>query len=42
MIKARLLVKAGKRFIGDLAQIQAAITDPTFWADEPEAAREPE
>lgn len=38
MVKAGLLVKAGRRFIGDLAKIQAAIADPAFWADEPEAA----
>lgn len=40
MIKAGLLVKAGKRFIGDLAQIQAAIADSAFWA-EPETAPAP-
>ena len=41
MVKAGLLVKAGRRFIGDLAKIQAAIADPAFWEDEPEAAPEP-
>jgi hypothetical protein len=38
MIRAGLLTKAGRRFIGDLAKIQAAIADPAFWADEPKAA----
>ena len=39
MIRAGLLTKAGRRFIGDLARIEAAIADPGFWA-EPEAAPE--
>ena len=38
MVKTGLLVKAGRRFIGDLAKIQVAIADPSFWADEPEVA----
>lgn len=42
MVKTGLLVKAGRRFIGDLAKIQAAIADPTFWADEAPARGEPE
>jgi hypothetical protein len=36
MVKAGLLVKAGRRFIGDLSRIQAAIADPAFWAEESE------
>jgi hypothetical protein len=40
MVKTGLLVKAGRRFIGDLAKIQAAIADPAFWADESEVAQE--
>jgi hypothetical protein len=39
MVNKGLLVKAGRRFIGDLAKIQAAISDPAFWADEPQVAR---
>lgn len=37
-IRAGLLVKAGKRFVGDLSKIQAAIAEPAFWADPPDAA----
>jgi hypothetical protein len=37
MVKAGLLVKCGRKFAGDLSKIEAAIADPTFWA-EPEAA----
>jgi hypothetical protein len=40
LVRAGLLVRAGRRFIGDLAKIQAAIADPAFWADEPESAPE--
>lgn len=54
MVKAGLLVKAGRKFVGDLSKIQAAIADRAFWAEpevvpergepEPEVApsREPE
>ena len=37
MVKTGLLVKAGRRFIGDLAKIQAAIAEPAFWAEESES-----
>lgn len=37
MIRAGLLTKAGRRFIGDPAKIQAAIADPAFWAEESES-----
>lgn len=37
MVKAGLLVKAGRRFIGDLAKIEAAIADPAFWSEESES-----
>jgi hypothetical protein len=41
LVKANLLVKAGKRFVGDLTKIQAAIAEPAFWADEPAPHGEP-
>jgi hypothetical protein len=40
-VKAGLLVKAGRRFVGDLAKIQIAIADSAFWAEESEAAHAP-
>lgn len=33
MIQAGLLVKAGRRFVGDLERIRGAIADPEFWTD---------
>lgn len=33
LVDAGLLTKAGRKFVGDLARIQAAIADPTLWAD---------
>lgn len=33
LVQAGLLVKAGRRFVGDLAKIREAIADPQFWAD---------
>jgi hypothetical protein len=38
MVKAGLLFKLGRKFAGDLSKIEAALADPAFWADEPEAA----
>jgi hypothetical protein len=41
MVKAGLLLKVGRKFAGDLSKIEAALADPAFWADEPEAAPAP-
>jgi hypothetical protein len=38
MVRAGLLLKVGRKFAGDLSKIEAALADPAFWADEPEAA----
>jgi hypothetical protein len=33
LVDAGLLIKAGRKFIGDMSKIQAAIADPELWAD---------
>jgi hypothetical protein len=33
LVDAGLLIKAGRKFIGDMSKIQAAIVDPELWAD---------
>lgn len=32
MVKAGLLVKAGRKFVGDLSKIQAALANPDLWS----------
>jgi hypothetical protein len=41
MVRAGLMLKVGRKFAGDLSKIEAALADPAFWADEPEAAPAP-
>jgi hypothetical protein len=41
MVRAGLLAKVGRKFAGDLSKIEAALADPAFWADDPEAAPAP-
>lgn len=33
LVDAGLLIKAGRKFIGDMSKIQAAIANPELWAD---------
>ena len=33
LVDAGLLIKAGRKFIGDLRKIQQAIANPDLWAD---------
>lgn len=35
LVDAGLLIKAGKKYIGDLGQIKAGIADPAIWRDPP-------
>jgi hypothetical protein len=33
LVDAGLLIKAGRKFIGDMSKIQAAIANPELWGD---------